>query len=659
MARKSKYSAKDFGGYTDALVKLGRHANDTDRHGGLTVTQLMKRLCDRERSGKNYYLENAIRNERYFHGLQLEADGSGAVDDLPNDFLWPDAFKNYLRNMVQTWASRFQEDRPIVRAYPGQAEGRDIHAAKLANTILEELHWREGMDAKLWQSAVYAQLHGKVGLWTTWDRRKGREILAPKMDPLTEEALLDEDGSEILESLGPEGEVSIELLTVFDYDYYGGNSAEEAEACVRRQYIDEIAARAYVYEETGVEVDISAQPYETAFGGHEEGVLVEHLCYLPSPMIPEGLWAVIVGGNVAVSEPYPEGYAGMLPLNEYKINPIRHSRFATSHVNDALPLQRFVNEMEKAKVETVRKVGVPKLVGLSEVIDSYEEGVHGIALDDVTQVTQGARFLEPPAPAPLIWESQAQTVESMFDIFGLNEVLVGKDSVKAGTSAKQIAYLSRLDSMKMSGAVRNFEVAYLRTMRLALTLTREYVKDKRLVRMSGPGGELQYQAFRGADLQGVDVHLEPNSGLDKFRAQQSAEVNEELQLGTVSPQDAVQRRESGLDQTVSEGAAVQQASQLLMAIFRGEQVQPDPSIPPPVAIEVLQGGLGIFPAADQQIRMLIQAYTQIMQQAQMQQAGGPQGQPSPAMSNRPQSRRGQPTPDQDPEGQGLGRKGPL
>jgi hypothetical protein len=663
MGRKGKYSVKDFGGTTDALINTSKYASESDQ-AELTVSQYMARLRDEATKNDRNYLEAAIRNERYFHGVQYEPESAHDVDDPASDQSAGGPSKNYTRNLCQTWASRFQEDRPIIRAYPGQAEGRDIMAAAISNQVLEEFHWRENMDAKLWQSAIYAQLHGKVATWTTWDAEKGREILAPKMDPLTEEALLDEDGSEILESLGAEGEVSAELLTIFDYDYFGADDVEEAFACVRYKWVDEVQARAFIHKNTGVMVDVSAETYATPFGARAEGVKVEHLCVLPNDMIPNGLWAIIVGGHVAVSEDYPEGYSGMLPLNEYKVNPVRGSKFATSHVNDAIPLQRFINEMERAKVETVHKVGVPKLIGLAEVVDSYEPGVHAIALDDLNQINQGARFLEPPAPSPLIWDSQEGAVQDLFDIFGLNEVLSGKDSVKSGTSAKQIAYLSRLDSMKMSGAVRNFERFYIRMMRLVLSLTRHYVREERLIRMVGPGGEVQYQAFRGSDLDGVDVHLEPNSGLEKFRAQQSAEMGEQLQTGQVDPATANERSETGLDQTLSQGVSAAKASRLLMAVFRGEQVQPDPSIPPPIAIQTLQQGLGVIPAADQTIHQLIQAYQQMMQQAQMnQQAGGPQEGPKPGanpnLSRRPQNRRGQPTPELDATGPGLAKRGGI
>lgn len=621
MGKRKRNKISEIEGVFDARLSLGPDAPDKS----MTALDLVRQCEDETKVGANLHYERALQNEEYFHGFQGKRL-RGDQDSLQRTHK-AKAYRNYLRNMVQTWASRSQEDRPIIKAFPTHPSGGDYQASKLADAVLQDIHWREEMDQKLWQAAVSAQLHGKVGFKVTWESAKGRHIVVPKLDPETGEQVVDnETGEELEEDLGPQGEIEVKVVSIFEYDYGGAQHAHDADWCIFADYMPEIRAKGILREQLGRGVDhVHVESYVTSMGQKVSGVKVQELWYRPGDLLPKGLYALVIGGHVAVARDFPYDH-GMLPLCEWKINPIRNSRFATSHVDDAVQLQSLINDLEEAKVRTVEATGYPRLLALGKIAEAIEEGPHIIRVDSEQEATQGAAYLKPPDPSPLVFDHQGEATQGMYDIFGLNEVLVGKDSVKSGTSAKQIAYLAKLDSMKMSGPTRNLEVAMRRMARMQLSLTRQFVELDRITRLAGPGGELQVLAFRGADLQGYDIHLEPNSGLEKYRSQEQAEAMEELQMGAETPQGYMERKDTGLENTMSKSFDLQKSAKMVAQVLQGGPPVPDQSINPQVALTVIARSMGMNPRFDKALQQLAKFYQQMMMQQQQQQGGA--GQPS-------------------------------
>lgn len=619
-----KYKVSDVGGVYDARIKVDDSFDDVQDT--VSVLELLGTLRKDIDDRGNHFRRIGMRNERYYHGMYGAEGVSGATDTDPIEESYNDVLvsRNYLRNMIHTWCSRILEDRPTISAYATHPEGRDVMGARLADLLIEDFVNKQKIDSKMWEAAKYVQLHGKVGLKVTWDENLGKALRLPVIDEDTMEPAFDKEGHPVFEEVGNEGDVRFDVVTMFDYVYGGADDAHEADWCMFKSYATPYKAKQQLKKHVGKIADVQTVPYDDPLGGERTGVPVEELWIRPKTITERGLFALVIGGHVAFCSDFPYNH-GQLPLSEWKLDEVRGSQYCTTHVNDSIHPQRLINELERAKVETVKAAGYPKLLGLQEVIANLQEGIHSIELDDVNQVARGARYLEPPEPSELVFGQQAENIQGMYDIFGLNEVLVGKDSVKSGTSAKQIAYLSHLDGQKLAGAMRHLEPAYERSFRQGLFLAQQYIKNERMLKVAGPGGEVLMQAFTGADLFGYDIHLEPNSGMDKFRAMAGEDAKEDLQLGAASPEEVAERAQTGLGETVGSAQERQLVVAAIMQAFQGQQPQP-PQVNPQVAIEVLSSAIGINPQADPMLQQMLGFYRQMA--ARVQQQAGATGRPN-------------------------------
>jgi hypothetical protein len=108
-----------------------------------------------------------------------------------------------------------------------------------------------------------------------------------------------------------------------------------------------------------------------------------------------------------------------------------------------------------------------------------------------------------------------------------------------------------------------------------------------MIRVVGPQGLPAIVAFRGADLEGLDVILEPAPGKDQTRASQAKEAEELAASGFLDAASAAERRITGLPSTVNIAVAQREVLKQAQAALMGEPVEPDPSIPADVAESVI------------------------------------------------------------------------
>ena len=236
----------------------------------------------------------------------------------------------------------------------------------------------------------------------------------------------------------------------------------------------------------------------------------------------------------------------------------------------------------------------------------------------------------------------------LYDIAGLNEVLTGAQSAKAGTSAKQIAYLSELDNMKLAGTARNVEKFIIALFRKTLHLVRNYYTYPRIVRIVGANNTISSMYFMGSDIDGVDVRLEPQAGSQRYSAQKAADIVEGAQLGVEDPATLQERGKTGFDETSEQAQLKVQVINQADAAMNGNMTQAMTNVNPAYASQVLTEYMGALQGQVSQeqimyVAQLKQMYDQLaaqqaqqaqmMQQQQQQQQGGqpqqPQQQPLP------------------------------
>lgn len=586
--------------------------------GPTTVGELYQEMQDAEK-GLSSIRGRAVRNERFVHGEQYRDwnDSLQAFEDIYVPLDLPNVHRNLLRSLWATYNARLLEDRPDIHAWPTHADPGDVGAADVANSLMSHMHSVQDLDDLMWELIGHAQFAGQAAVKVVWDPTAGPPSEgAPVQDPETGEITLEGAGE-------PTGEVQWEVATVFDL--VSDNSVqkiEDANWCFFRRYLTKHQAKILL-----MEADIDEDPEVTSMNVWDDGdmetvssVEMIEIWYRPSARIPDGLYTVILSGQVIEIMDFPYDH-GEIPVSVVKLSEKRGTPHAArTHLDDAVIIQRQINELVSSKARLVRECGSVRLMGPDSVIDNLEEGNHTIKVADPSQAAM-VRWIEPPAVPSLLSEELQDLIGALYAVFGLNEMLTGAANIKSGTAARTIAYLNKLDSQKISGAARSLGKCLRRAWRQTLSLSQQYIHEPRLIQIAGPNKVFQSLSFQGADIGGVDVRLEPASGIERYRADEIQDIETSAQAGWIAPERAGELRETGLGETTQETVDSTRVQGQVLGALQGSLTPPIPGIDPSAAIEELQ--LAISSVADDRpdivpyLEQLIAAYQQML--AQMQQ----------------------------------------
>lgn len=573
-------------------------ANGAERPGEvLTVRDLLEEMIDKSRVWESRQFPIAVLNERFLEGQQLYEVRDGKLEDVAEGRGWPSGvpivIRNLLRNLGLTWAARVTKDDPSAKAWAHEASGNDAASADVANDLIEyfrNLHRERQMMAR---AAWLAEAHSCVASYVTWDPARGPR--APRF--------VDGSGGDLL------GDVHEELITILEYGTDGSEDIDDAQWCFIRRYIDKWAARARLVA-VGVDDMPEAETYQSVWGADEVGVPVFEIWHKPSGRIPNGLFALVIGGHVVESMDFPYAH-GELPLSVWKIGSKSKCPYGSTHVSDAVPLQSALNKLHGIlSLITSRSARWMKVLAPKSIAELWDGDMQVLESADPNELDH-VRIITPPPPPPLLL-SQIEEHERMIGlVFGVNEAVVGSDA-SATKNARHLAYISELDAQKLSEARRNLEAWRLRAVRQKLRLVQQYVEAERVVNVVSPDGMAKAVRFVGANLEGVDVILEPAPA--QTRASQAVEAERAAAAGFEDPMRARELRQTGLGETGYEALARRVVRMQAEQAMLGQPVQADPSVPPAIALEELTMALeqaGDAPA----LMQLIAAYQQMAAQA--------------------------------------------
>lgn len=561
--------------------------------------------------------DHATLNERFLNGQQWGGwnfkSNELVFDDWPA-FL-PRINRNVLRNLHLTWQARVTTKDPSVKAWGGESSRNDVGAAAVANQLI--VAWRQQQDHRrmISRAAWTCGAQGCVAFWPYWDTIKG-----PK----------DETGK-------PQGDICVEPLSVFDWGTDGSENAEDSDYCYVRRWLPEETAREMLLR-AGITDPPNEMPAQSIWGATRQLVECYYYYHKKTPRIPGGFYAIHVGGHVVESGDFPYDH-NELPLIIWKCNDKPDSPHGGTHVDDAVPLQSALNRLHASLAKrTVLTSQWCKVIGSPEIIQLWDGAEQKIECKDPAAI-QSLRIVEPgPVPAQ-VW-TQIEELERMISVvFGINEAVVGSDYSQS-KNARMLAYISELDAQKFAPTIAARDHALMRMYRQMLMLCQQFVVLPRTVRLIGEMGTPEILQFYGADLKGVDVYLEPAPGVEQGKTATAAAVEADALSGMEDPARAKELRETGQTVTGIERLTRRLVGMQAKQAAAGYQVQPDPTVVPMVAIEVLLDALEANeskpPEALAPLQQLLEAYRQMAAQ---------QMQPAPPAGGAPQ-----PAPQQPPEG---------
>jgi len=332
----------------------------------------------------------ATLNENFMEGRQwMERNQSQFVFQSPMPSHIPRIHKNLLHNLALTWAARMTKDRPDIRAWPATADMRDIKAAEVANALLEYYKRDLRYDALVSKAAVFVQPHGSIGFRVMWDAAKGPLVAPPTLD-----------GSPSVPA--PQGDVVLDVVTVYNFWTSGEEDIERAQWCVFRSFISVDDARTLL-----LDVGVTDEPVTEAYsqvmdGGLEngkpttkKGVPTFEIWHKPTARFPKGWKATIVSNHVVeLFNEYPYDHEE-LPLAIWKCDDMLDSQYGNTHFNDAVPLQRALNDTKSTINRLVRLQGDIRGLVSPEVADEMDTDVVFIKVTSPEAATIN-RWLDPP-----------------------------------------------------------------------------------------------------------------------------------------------------------------------------------------------------------------------------------------------------------------------
>jgi len=603
---------KSMTGSIDREVKVGPNCAAT------TVRQLIEELYEKGAIARNNYLVKADRNERFVHGEQYTDINrlTGVIQDVPWQDFVPKVTVNLLRNLVLTWTSRLLRNRPSVAAYPHNAEIADAQSADAALTIIEYLEHQYDIDEMMFDIVSRACAHGVGGVKLVYDP--------------------DDDN------------VSWDPVTIFDYVLDPKEHLHESQWIIFEKFIDENEAN-MLLREKGIPESATVEAYYVGPDQRREGVKVRELWYRPGPRIPEGLYSLEVSGYVVDAMDYPyifntREYPGdtrqdsFLPLSTFVVSTVRGTCWGDTWVNDAVPTQRQINEVESTLTKLRRDTAAAKLIAPGNIAEAIDTNNQILKIDDPMQA-QMVRYMNPPQISPLLFADREELKKRLYDLAGLNELMVGAEAAKSGQSAKTIAYLSELDGMKQAGTARSIERFLLDAWRKTLVLVRNYYTEPRMLSIIGENNVLSQASFVGSDIDGVDIRLEPRDGSARYTATKRQDIIDQAQIGIRDQSEASAIMQTGIAENTEDQRQDKAMAELISTVMKGSDPYIDESIDPFFAHDYITEAIAIQEQTNgdkvkvEILKQIREVYTQFKeqmaaQQAQ-QQAPQPQGIPMP------------------------------
>lgn len=494
-------------------------------HSPADILKLVRRLGDKVAGNVTRIREQGAINEKFVQGDQWTTAGAQKGtrrhqgDAFYDNEGIPRIAVNLLRNLESTWSALLVKDRQDAKAVAANDDPLATYRADLANQLIDYFIHELDTASKVHKTATYSLDHGTAGL---------KVLYSPSLESVT-----------------------LEPVTVFDYVIDPTPDWHNAKWVMFTSHIDEEEAEA-LYEASVPPIQKEPKPekWKNSAGEDMEGVPQQELWMKPCRDYPKGLFACVVGGQVVETMDYPYIFSrdgdgkdeALLPIVLMKTREVRGSPYGGTPLTDCVALQRSYNEIVSRDVKFIRNTTNTHLLlptSMKKHADPMQDSVLYVsAADAQSGAAAQIRYTEPPARSPVIAEMRDFFERSMSKVIGINDVTSGQ---KTGSiSGRAIENIVELDAQKNADATKSLEVMVLDMWRLILDLVRRYYTVPRKMKMMHrPSADVLL--FDSADIQGVDVRLEPGSEIDR--------------LSSVAEQAQAERIKNGLAPASSLGAS--------------------------------------------------------------------------------------------------------
>ena len=441
---------------------------------------------------------NFVRGEQY-----CDISPLGEIEDEGAAYFWQSrGCYNHIAPTVDARLARLSKVRPAltVRAFSDSPE--DLKTARLCSNILKAVKGRVDLDRVIARATLWSEVCGTAFYKIVWNFDEGRLIGAAGDRPLRE------------------GDVNIAALSPFEVypDSLTAESLEEVRSLIHAKAmpVSEIRER-YGVELAGRRVDgFAAAPCAAGMGPTvlEDAEIVIERYTRPDRAHPEGRLEIAAGGVLLYEGPLPyeNGERGerTFPFVRQTCTELPGSFYGVSIVDRMVPLQRAYNAVRNRKHEFLNRLSMGVLAVEDGSLDAEELAEEGLAPGRVLVYRQGANephFLDFGSLPSDFREEEERLANEFILVSGVSELSRSSSSSYRVTSASGLQLLLEQDTNRMQTSAESVERAVRAAGKQILHLYKQFATSRRLLRMTGEGGETELYYFDRSDISADDVEF--------------------------------------------------------------------------------------------------------------------------------------------------------
>ncbi len=481
-------------------------------------------------------------NMNFVSGNQYcDVSPQGELEDEDMAFYWQSrrAF-NHIAPTIDTRLARLSKVRPklSVRAFSDQES--DVKTARLSSNILRSVSERLDLDRIISRATLWSEICGTAFYKIIWNYDDGMVIGT------------DEGGRSLRE-----GDVNVVALSPFEIypDSLCAESMEDVKSIIHAKAIpvSEIKEK-FAVELAGSEIkDFALAPYSSASGWKrpldgdfcpslENRELVIERYTRPGGEYPKGRLEIVAGETLLYEGPLPykNGDRGerTLPFVRQTCVELPGAFFGTSVVDRMIPLQRAYNAVRNRKHEFLNRLTAGVIAVEDGSVDAEELAAEGLSPGKVLVYRQGStepHFLD-CGSLPAEFEKEEERLSNEFILFsGMSEISRNSANPTNVTSATGLKLLLDQDQSRMQMSVESVERAAKETAKQILHLYKQFASSRRLLRMTGSGGESEIYYFDASEISADDVQFE--AGYERSGEQLKEDLLKLFSLGLLHDKD--------------------------------------------------------------------------------------------------------------------------
>ncbi len=481
-------------------------------------------------------------NMNFVSGNQYcDVSPTGELVQEDREFYWQSRrCFNHIAPTIDTRLARLAKVRPTLEVRAFSDSEADIKTARLCSGILESVKNRLDLGQIISKASLWSETCGTSFYKVIWNFDDGNIIGT------------DETGHPLRE-----GDVNVIALSPFEIypDSLIAESMEEVKSLIHAKAVpvSEIEER-YGVELKGREInEFPLVPFSQAGGwkkpldgaAHpklENAEIIIERYTRPTGEYPEGRLEIVAGETLLYEGPLPyrnkDRGERTLPFIRQTCIPLAGSFFGTSVVDRMIPLQRAYNAVRNRKHEFLNRLSMGVIAVEDGSVDADELSEEGLYPGKVLIYRQGSsapEFLDCGTMPTEFHEEEERISDEFILVSGMSEISRNSANPTHVTSGVGLQLLLDQDSNRMQMSIESVERAIKEAGKQILHLYKQFASAKRVLSMTGTGGDTELFYFSASDISADDVRFV--TGNERTPEETREEILELLRLGLLKNEE--------------------------------------------------------------------------------------------------------------------------